>query len=150
DGYRNQEALTRRVLRHGWYWSGDYGFRLDGEIFVIGRKKDLIIVAGKNIYPEDVEAAVNGVPGVIPGRVIAFGIDDPATGTEQIAVVAETQVPEGEQAALRRAIVDAGMAVDVTIARVFLATPRWLIKSSAGKPSRQANKERALALPLSA
>src|SRR5579884_2427974 len=87
DGYRNYPEKTAEVLKDGWYHSGDYGFRHCGEYYVIGRKKDLIIVAGKNIYPEDIEDAANGVPGVIPGRVVAFGVDDPELGTQQVAVV---------------------------------------------------------------
>ncbi len=144
DGYRNNDEKTAEVLRDGWYFSGDYGFRHEDELYVIGRKKDVIIVAGNNIYPEDVEDAVGRVEGVLPGRVIAFGIEDEKSGTEQIGVVAETPLA-GEVAlkALRLAIVQACMGIDVTVSRVYLAPPRWLIKSSAGKPARSANRDRA-------
>ncbi len=146
DGYRNNAEATTRVLRDGWYRSGDVGFRLAGEVFVIGRQKDIIIVAGKNLYPEDIEDAVGGVPGIVPGRVIAFGVFDEASGTEQVCVVAETERSgERELRQLRRAVIEAGMAIDVTLARVQLVPPRWLIKSSSGKPSRSANRERMLA-----
>jgi len=145
DGYRNNPEDTRQSLRSNQYFTGDYGFTLGGEWFVIGRKKDIIIVAGKNLYPEDVEDALLGVQGVLPGRVVAFGLDDGTTGTEEVAVVAETEFRgEKERKALKRAILMAGMAVDVTISKVFLVDPRWLIKSSAGKPSRKANKQRVL------
>jgi len=145
DGYRNNTEKTAEVLRDGWYYSGDYGFQNEGELFVIGRKKDIIIVAGKNIYPEDIEDAVGQVEGVLPGRVIAFGLEDVDTGTEQICVIAETPFTE-EKAfkELRLAIVEACMGIDVTVARVYLPPPRWLIKSSAGKPSRSANRDRAI------
>lgn len=148
NGYRNDPEKTSAVLRDGWYFTGDYGFVFEGECFVIGRKKDVIISAGNNIYPEDIEDAVGQVKGVLPGRVIAFGIEDARSGTEQICVVAETPLfsaSEGEKKTLRRHIKEAGMAVDITVSRVYLSPPRWLIKSSAGKPSRSANKERALA-----
>ncbi|MCG6534987.1 MAG: AMP-binding protein [Syntrophales bacterium LBB04] len=147
DGYRNNAEKTNEVLRDGWYYTGDYGFAIEGEYYVIGRKKDIIIVAGKNIYPEDIEDVVGQVTDVLPGRVIAFGMDDPDTGTEQICVVAETPLfsaDEAEKRALRTRIKASGMTIDITIARVYLAPPRWLIKSSAGKPSRSANKDRAL------
>jgi fatty-acyl-CoA synthase len=145
DGYRNNAEKTAEVLEDGWYYSGDYGFEHEGECYVIGRKKDLIIVAGKNIYPEDIEDAIGQVPGVYPGRVVAFGADDPESGTERICVVAETSaVPEDERKTVKLAIVEAGMAIDVTISRVYLVPARWMIKSSSGKPSRQANRERAL------
>jgi acyl-CoA synthetase (AMP-forming)/AMP-acid ligase II len=66
DGYRNYPEKTAAVLRDDWYYSGDLGFCLEGHLYVIGRKKDVIIVAGNNIYPEDVETAVAAASGVIP------------------------------------------------------------------------------------
>lgn len=146
-GYRNYPEKTAEVIRDGWYFSGDYGFRWQGEYFVIGRKKDLIIVAGNNVYPEDVEDAVSKVPGIIPGRVVAFGEEVPELGTERIAVIAETAVAEeSERKRLRQAVVTAGASADVTISTVHLVPPRWLIKSSAGKPSRSANRARIASL----
>ncbi|HZW37244.1 MAG: AMP-binding protein [Deltaproteobacteria bacterium] len=145
DGYRNQREKTNEVLKGNWYYSGDYGFRHEGEYYVIGRKKDIIIVAGHNIAPEDVEDAVNEVPGVLPGRSVAFGVDDPEAGTEQVRVVAETaDTTENGLQALRRAIAEAGIRINVAIARVYLVPPRWLIKSSSGKLSRKANRQRVL------
>lgn len=145
DGYRNYPEKTAEVVENGWYFSGDYGFRYQDEFFVIGRKKDLIIVAGKNIYPEDIEDSLNQVEGIIPGRVISFGEEDEQMGTEQIAVVAETKYEtDKEKNELRLTILKAGMAIDVNIHKVYLVPPRWLIKSSAGKPSRKANKERII------
>jgi acyl-CoA synthetase (AMP-forming)/AMP-acid ligase II len=145
NGYRNYPEKTTEAMCDGWYYSGDYGFLCDGELFVIGREKDIIIVAGNNIYPEDVEDVVGKVPGVIPGRVVAFAEENAALGSEQVAVVAETTVVEApSQKNLRIEVLKAGMAIDVTIASVYLVPPRWLIKSSAGKPSRKANRERIL------
>ena len=143
DGYRNYPEKTAEVLCDGWYFSGDYGFQSDGELFVIGRKKDIIIVAGNNIYPEDVENAVGAVQGVIPGRVVAIGEENPELGSEHVAVIAETSIASGpDQKALRLEIVKAGMASGITIASVYLVPPRWLIKSSAGKPSRKGSREK--------
>jgi acyl-CoA synthetase (AMP-forming)/AMP-acid ligase II len=145
DGYRNYPEKTAEVLENGWYYTGDYGFKYEDDYYVIGRKKDIIIVAGKNIYPEDIEDAINNVDGVIPGRVIAFGEEDEKMGTEQVAVVAEIKVESDEEKKnLRMKILKAGMAIDINIHKVYLVPPRWLIKSSAGKPSRKANKERLI------
>jgi fatty-acyl-CoA synthase len=145
DGYRNYPEKTAEVFEEGWYYSGDYGFVHGGECFVIGRKKDIIIVAGKNIYPEDVEDAVSRVSGIAPGRVVAFGVDDEALGTEQVCIVAETdRQDEPDLRKLRREVIEAAMRLDVTISRVYLVPSRWLIKSSSGKPSRSANRARAL------
>ena len=145
DGYRNYPEKTEAVLQDGWFYSGDYGFVLNDEYYVIGRKKDIIIVAGKNIYPEDIEDIISGIPRVIPGRVIAFGEVDEELGTELVSVVAETKLEsEKEKKDLRMEIIKAGMKIDITVSKIYLVPPRWLIKSSAGKPSRKANKERLL------
>ncbi|HUI62634.1 MAG TPA: AMP-binding protein [Steroidobacteraceae bacterium] len=143
DGYRNYPEKTAQVLADGWYYSGDLGFIHDGQCFVLGRKKDVIIVAGNNVYPEDVEDAVGKVAGVVPGRVVAFAADDSANGTESIAVIAETAIDETPaRKALRTAILTAAMAIDVTVSRLYLVPPRWMIKSSSGKPARAANRSR--------
>jgi acyl-CoA synthetase (AMP-forming)/AMP-acid ligase II len=143
DGYRNYPEKTADVLCDGWYYSGDYGFIYRGDCYVIGRKKDIIISAGNNIYPEDVEDVVGKVDGIIPGRVIAFGEENRELGSEQVSVIAESSVTdEPTQRKLKMNVIEAGMAIDVSITRIYLVPPRWLIKSSAGKPSRKANKER--------
>jgi fatty-acyl-CoA synthase len=145
EGYRNQPEKTAEVLKDGWYFSGDYGARYEGEYYILGRKKDIIIVAGNNITPEDVEDAVNEVPGVIPGRVVACAMEDADSGTEQVCVIAETEeTAEKGLNVLRRAIGEAGIRIDVAISRVYLVPPRWLIKSSAGKLSRKANRQRIM------
>jgi fatty-acyl-CoA synthase len=145
EGYRNNPEKTAEVLKDGWYASGDYGFCKDGECYVLGRKRDLIIVAGKNLHPEDIEDVIGAINGVIAGRVVAFGLEDPEVGTERVCVIAETPLESAERKeSLRSAIVLSGMEIDVSISRVYLVPPRWLIKSSAGKPSRAANRQRAL------
>jgi len=146
SGCRNSPETTAEFLCDGWYYSGDYGFQSDGELFVIGRKKDIIIVAGNNVYPEDVEDAVSAVQGVIPGRVVAIGEENQELGSEHVAVMAETSITgEHDRKALRLEIVKGGMASGITIARVYLVPPRWLIKSSAGKPSRKGSREKLMA-----
>lgn len=145
DGYRNYPEKTSAVLKDGWYYSGDYGFCYEDYYYIIGRKKDIIIVAGNNIYPEDVEDIASHVEGVIPGRVIAFGENSKELGSEQISVVAETKISDEEgQKKLTLDIIKAGMTDDINIKKVYLVPPRWLIKSSAGKPSRKANRKRLL------
>lgn len=144
-GYRHNESATARVFRDGWFITGDLGYVRNGELFVIGRQKDLIIVAGRNIYPEDVEDAVGMVDGVTPGRVVAFEIDDEQRGTGQIAVVVETaETALAELKALRSRVARVGADFDVPINHVFFAQPRWLIKSSSGKLSRKDNAARAV------
>lgn len=146
SGYRNYPEKTAEVLdENGWYYTGDIGFLYNNELFVIGRKKDIIIVAGNNIYPEDIEDVISKVENVIPGRVIAFGEDDIELGTEQVSIVAETSlVSDDELTKLRVSILRAGMSINVNIHTVYLVPPRWLIKSSSGKPSRKANRNRII------
>ena len=145
DGYRNQPEKTAEVLKEGWYFSGDYGFLHDGECYAIGRKNDIINVAGLNISPEDVEDSVNEVEGVLPGRLVAFGVEDSESGTEQVCVVAETsETTEDGLKALRRKIRAAGMKIDVTIYGVYPVPPGWLYKTSSGKLCRKTNKKRVL------
>ncbi|MCK5455713.1 MAG: acyl--CoA ligase, partial [Melioribacteraceae bacterium] len=146
SGYRNYPEKTAEVLnKDGWFYTGDIGFVIGEDLYVIGRKKDIIIVAGNNIYPEDVEDIVGKVDKVIPGRIIAFGEDDIELGTEQVSVIAETKLEtEDEFDKLRVAILRAGMGISANIHSVYLVPPRWLIKSSSGKPNRKANRERII------
>jgi acyl-CoA synthetase (AMP-forming)/AMP-acid ligase II len=150
-GYRNNPEKTHRVLKDGWYVTGDRGFLHHGEYYIIGRGDDVIVFAGRNIFPEDIEHVVNKVKGVIPGRVVAFGIDDPKTGTEDVCVVVETELEEKEKReGLILAIKQAGMGIDVTLDKVYLAPPRSLIKSSSGKISRKMNRERIVSANIAA
>ena len=73
-GYYHRPDATAKAFHDGWYLTGDLGYMADGEVYVTGRKKDLIIVGGKNIYPQDLEALAGEVEGVHPGRVVAFGV----------------------------------------------------------------------------
>ena len=130
----------------GWYETGDKGYLADGELYVNGRTKDLIINAGKNVYPQDLEAIVNEIEGVHAGRAVAFGVPDEKEGTELITIVAEVQTTDPDErkqisSAIRQTIVKQ-TAVSVTY--VQLVAPKWLIKTSSGKIARAANREKWL------
>jgi fatty-acyl-CoA synthase len=147
DGYYNRPDLTVEAIRDGWYWSGDLGFSLDGELYVIGRAKDLIIVAGKNIYPQDIEEIVSNYPAIHDGRVVAFGLYNPDLGTEDIIVVAETETEEElkNASAIERALRNTIVAeLDITPRAICLKPPRWIVKSTAGKPARSTTREKLL------
>jgi len=135
-------------FHNGWFRTGDRGYLADGEVFVIGRSKDLIINAGKNVYPQDVEAIVNGVPGVHAGRAVAFGVPDDREGTELIAVVAETAVSDSAaRQELAKAIrQEVARQSTVTVSFVELVDAKWLIKTSSGKIARAANRDKWLQL----
>ena len=136
-----------RPFHNGWFLTGDRGYMADGEVYVIGRSKDLIINAGKNIYPQDIEAIVNKVPGVHAGRAVVFGVPDEREGTELIAVVAEVNNADPAKRktinkAIRQTVARQSM---VNISYVTLVDDRWLIKTSSGKIARAANREKWLA-----
>jgi acyl-CoA synthetase (AMP-forming)/AMP-acid ligase II len=147
DGYYNRADLTSAVCKDGWYWTGDLGFCVEGELFVTGRKKDLIIVAGKNIYPQDIEEIVSRHPAVHDGRVVAFGVYNEELGTEDIMVVAELENDNlaKDTAPIERDIRDAIVSeLDVAPRAVFLKPTPWIVKSTAGKPARSTTREKLL------
>jgi acyl-CoA synthetase (AMP-forming)/AMP-acid ligase II len=145
DGYYNRPDLTAQALVAGWYRTGDLGFCRDGELYVVGRKKDLLIIGGENIYPQDIEEIVEGHSAIHDGRVIAMGVYNPDLGTEDIVVVAEVERDELLTGAAEierelRSLVVAGMGV--AIRSIFLKPPKWIVKSTAGKPARSATREK--------
>jgi fatty-acyl-CoA synthase len=127
------------------------GYLVEGEVFIVGRSKDLIINAGKNIYPQDIEAIVNEVPGVHPGRCVVFGVPDEREGTELIAVVAQVRQPSDLEDPDRRQKIARSIRQEVvrqslvSVSFVHLVGPKWLIKTSSGKIARSANREKWLA-----
>jgi fatty-acyl-CoA synthase len=145
-GYWGKDGFLDYALSgDGWYSTEDYGFRAGDDLFVIGRMKDIIIVGGQNVFPEDVEAAVNTVDGVYPGRVVAIGIADEENGTESIAVIAELRGEFERQAAtaLEREIKRVVLAAIGIAPRYAAVVPeRWIVKSTAGKISRRDTRER--------
>ena len=146
NSYYNRPDATQKAFMDGWYLTGDFGYRLDGELYVSGRKKDLIIVGGKNIYPQDLEMLAMEAPGVHPGRVAAFGLYNDETGTEDVVLLAEVDTEDlAEQESIAHSIRNAvtrGSAV--ALRTVLLVSPGWLIKTSSGKTARSANREKYL------
>jgi len=147
SGYWGVEGFQTHSLNDGWHATGDYGFLACGELFVIGRYKDIVIVGGNNIFPEDVEVVVNSVEGVYPGRVVAFGVEDREFGTQGLGVVAEMKGDFNDDAAfqLETAIRKLVLTAIGTAARYVAVVPqRWIVKSTAGKISRRETRERFL------
>ncbi len=145
--YRNEEATRDLVGADGWLDSGDLGYLADGDLFLTGRAKDLIIKAGRNVYPQEAEATAGGVPGVRTGCVAAFGVTDPDRGTEQFVIVAETRAAgEAARAALSQAVSrEVTLALGVAPDRVVLGPPGSVAKTSSGKIRRSATRDAWLA-----
>jgi acyl-CoA synthetase (AMP-forming)/AMP-acid ligase II len=144
--YYHRPDATEKALRDGWYLTGDYGYTLNGEVFVAGRKKDMIIVGGKNVYPQDLESLAYEVPGIHAGRAVAFGIEDAKAGTEEVVIVAEvdTDDPDERQKiadALRRHITQNSA---VALRHAHIVGAKWILKTSSGKTARSANREKFL------
>jgi 1-acyl-sn-glycerol-3-phosphate acyltransferase len=140
--YRNPEE-TRRLFDGAWLDSGDYAYIAEGDVYLTGRAKDLIIRAGRNIYPYELEESVGNIPGIRKGCVAVFGSVDPRTHVEQIVVLAETRESDvGIRDKLRRQINDIafdiiGMAPD----DIVLVPPHTVLKTSSGKIRRSASRE---------
>jgi acyl-CoA synthetase (AMP-forming)/AMP-acid ligase II len=147
--YYQRPEETQKAFQDGWYLTGDMGYLVDGDLFITGRKKDLIIVGGKNIYPQDLEFLANRVEGVYPGRVAAFGVDNTQTGTQDVVILAEAANASKKQLQDRQQLANAirtkvTQGSDVALRYVYIVDRGWLIKTSSGKVSRSANKEKYL------
>jgi acyl-CoA synthetase (AMP-forming)/AMP-acid ligase II len=145
--YFHRPNLTEKAFQNGWYLTGDLGYIAEGELYVTGRRKEIIIVGGKNIYPQDLEELVGEVPGVHPGRVVVFGIFNEEIGTEEVVVVAEADTPDAQERkrieGKIRACVNQG--ADVAVRYIKVVDRGWLVKTSSGKMGRNLNREKYLA-----
>lgn len=146
-GYYQRPDITKKAFIHGWYKTGDLGYVADGEVFITGRKKDLIIVGGKNVYPQDMERLAGEIQGVHPGRVVAFGIFNEEMGTEDVVIVAEVETDDENEKIkigddIRRHVTRGS---DIALRYVHIVERNWLIKTSSGKIARPANREKYLA-----
>ena len=142
-GYFRNEPKTRELFSGDWLESGDLAYLAGGEVHVTGRTKDLIIRAGRNIYPHELEDAVGDLPGIRKGCVAVFGSFDPETRTERVVVLAETRETDpGARDALRRRIDEiAVLLLEMPADDVVLAPPHTVLKTSSGKIRRSACRE---------
>lgn len=142
--YRNPEATRQMQLADGWLDTGDMGYTAGGKLFVTGRRKDMIICNGRNIWPQDLEWAVEGLPDVRTGSVAAFSVSDD-DGDERVVVVVECYFAEpARQRALVRDIAAVIHRTAGVHCEVMLVPARTLVFTSSGKLSRAAAKARYL------
>ena len=141
-GYYKHLDATAAAFHDGWLRTGDLAYIVDGQLVVCGRIKDVIIVAGRNVFPEDVERAVAGVDGVRAGNVIAFGVDG-RRGQESVVVVAETKADDTSP--VKAAVAErVRQAVGMAPREVVLVLPGSLPKTSSGKLQRSLCRTRYL------
>ena len=141
--YQKPEATAAMTLADGFLDSGDLAYVADGEIYITGRKKDLIIKGGRNLVPQEIEEAAASVRGIRRGCVVAFGLPHPETGTERLVVVAETRTrDEGARDRLVRDVTEAvAAAVEAPPDVVVLVPPGAVPKTSSGKVRRAETRQ---------
>ncbi|MDP2882670.1 MAG: AMP-binding protein [Azonexus sp.] len=138
-GYFGNAAATANLFDGDWLNTGDLGYLADGELFVTGREKDIIIRGGHNIYPQELEEAVGRITGVRAGNVVVFAATDARAGTERLVVLAETRTTQEGHAAIRAEIEQ--LAIELTglpADDVLLVPPGTVLKTSSGKLRRAA------------
>lgn len=151
-GYFRKPGETAAVTDpNGWLDSGDLAYRGDDEIFIAGRVKDLIIKAGRNLVPQEIEEVAASVEGVRRGCVVAFGVAHPTLATENLVIVSETRVrDEGHRDRIVAALTERiAAAIGVPPDAVELVPPGTVPKTSSGKIRRAATRELYLAGALS-
>ncbi|GBD42540.1 Putative fatty-acid--CoA ligase fadD25 [bacterium HR39] len=140
--FRDPGASARALDPAGWLDTGDLGYLVDGELVITGRSKDLIIVAGRNIWPQDLEWAVERLPGVRAGDVAAFSVDDGEGGIERVIVAVECRLADPrERARLRREVQGVVARTAGIDCEVVLVPPRTLPYTTSGKLSRATARE---------
>jgi 1-acyl-sn-glycerol-3-phosphate acyltransferase len=143
QGYFENPEATKKLIHGKWLDSGDMGYMVSGEVYITGRKKDIIIRAGRNIYPSELEDAIGDVPGVRKGNVAVFGTTDHRTGTEKLVVLAESRESEPSAHEKIRADIN-GLANDLIgtpVDDIVLTPPQTVPKTSSGKIRRAASRE---------
>ncbi|MBV8199603.1 MAG: AMP-binding protein [Acidobacteria bacterium] len=147
SGYFRDPEATRRLRQGDWLDSGDRAYVVGREVFLTGRDKDIVIRAGRNLHPHELEEAVGAVAGIRKGCVAVFGVPDREAGTERLLVLAETrETDEAVRERLREAIQDTAVALLGEPAdEVVLAPPHAVPKTSSGKVRRAASRELYLA-----
>jgi fatty-acyl-CoA synthase len=145
-GYYKRPDVNAELFHEGWLCTGDLAYLLGGELVVCGRIKDVIIVGGRNVFPEDVERAIGTIQGIRAGNVIAFGMLN-GRGREALAVVAETRASADDDGgvleALRHAVAERVVeTIGVPAREIVLVAAGTLPKTSSGKLQRSLCRSR--------
>jgi 1-acyl-sn-glycerol-3-phosphate acyltransferase len=142
-GYFDNPAKNLELFEGDWLNSGDLAYIAGGDVYITGRSKDIIIRAGRHIYPEEIESAAGDVPGIRKGCVVVFGARDRRHGTERVVVIAETRETDAAVVAqLRKQIEEAAAPLlDAPPDEIVLAPPHTIPKTSSGKLRRAAARQ---------
>jgi fatty-acyl-CoA synthase len=146
-GYYLDQEGAASVFRDGWFLTGDLGYCADGQLYVCGRKKDLIIVGGRNVDPHAIENIADGVFGHTAGRCAAFGLNDPDLGTEVPVLVIERRRDMDKAAEeqlirrVRQLVLD---ELEINLSDVRMVPRGWVAKTTSGKIARAASRKKYL------
>jgi fatty-acyl-CoA synthase len=136
-GYFQNPEASRQLLQGGWLHTGDLGFILDGDLYVSGRQKDLVIINGRNYPPQAIEWIVEEIAGIRKGSVVAFSVN--GDSTEKLVIIAETTMTDSEDLALAISN-QVRSALGLTVYRVVLVGRGSIPKTSSGKLQRRQTK----------
>jgi len=142
SGYFKNPDKTKELFHNEWLDSGDKAYFAEGNLYITGRSKDIIIRAGRNIYPVELEEAIGKVEGIRAGNVAVFGSTSSDSGTERLIVLAETRKKDQRAYERLRAEINA-IATDLVGGppdEVVLAPPNTVLKTSSGKIRRNASR----------
>jgi acyl carrier protein len=144
SGYFDSPEATGRLFKQGWLDTGDRGYLADGHLFITGRSKDIIIRAGRNLYPHELEEAVGNLEGIRKGCVAVFAVSVVHSDKEQLVVLAETRIQDhGIRARLRSKIAELAVELlETPPDDIVLAAPHAVLKTSSGKVRRAACRQR--------
>jgi fatty-acyl-CoA synthase len=142
--FRNPEETQKSFRPDGWLRTGDLGYLADGDLYISGRKKDILIINGRNYYPQTIECAVEAVHGIRKGNVVAFSV--PGASSEEIVVVVESNQQDAQK---RKELGDAVKAhlsreMGLAVSDVFLLGAGQLPKTTSGKLQRRKTREHYL------
>ncbi|MDP9169369.1 MAG: AMP-binding protein [Acidobacteriota bacterium] len=140
-GYYGDPGETASAFRGDWLRTGDLGYLAEGDLFITGRMKEIIIKAGQNMIPSVLEEIAGAVPGVRAGAVAAVGVRSTELVTEFVCIVAETRYEPGQYPALAETVRLALKARGVAVDKVVLLPPKSLPKTTSGKLKRLAIAE---------
>ncbi len=143
SGYFRNPEKNQTLFYDEWLDSGDLAYIANGEIYITGRTKDIIIRAGRNIYPHELEMAIGNIAGIRTGRVVIFGSENKKTGTERLIIMAETRIHDPAKLQELHGEINS-IATDLIGAppdEIIMAPPNSILKTSSGKLRRAASRE---------
>ena len=147
-GYHLMPDESAQAMRAQWLRTGDFGYLADGQLYICGRKKDLLIIGGRNIPPDSIEQIAQSVLGKECRYAVAFGVLNRHLGTEIPIVVCEMrQQPDDTTSARLQQEIRSQVrsALQIFLADVYLVDKGWIIKTTSGKLKRPANRDKYLA-----